>query len=212
MFKNRGLWALARFEAESAIITADEIGCDKESGGLRINLIVTLLKSGPLSKIPALLDEAQALVARAGNSLWSALVHLLRARYLVLTHHPAQALEILTPILATTREQRFSREEAICLEYMGDCHLLQKEFRQALEHYNAALKIAEATAPKGDLIPELGHRIAETLVNLGDPNAQGTRDDEVVSRAGPARGSRHRGSLRRVRDASRARDGQLGSG
>jgi DNA-binding NtrC family response regulator len=99
------------------------------------------------------------------------LTSLTRARYLILTHHPGQALEILISVLAAVRDQHYAREEAISLEYIGDCHLLRKEFRQALDQYNAALKIAEATAPKGDLIPELGHRIGEALLNLGDPNS-----------------------------------------
>ncbi len=170
LFKNRGLWALARFEAENAIATADETGLNAESGGLRINLCSTLLKSGHFAVVPGLLVEADKYLALAGNSLPILLSSLLRARYLVLTHHPTKALEALTPVLAATREQKFSREEAICLEYMGDCHLLQKDFQQALDYYSAAQKIAEATAPKGDLIPELGQRIGEALVNLGDPN------------------------------------------
>src|SRR5437773_8538915 len=129
------------------------------------------MKSSDLERLPEILLGADERLSIPGHDLWALLAKVARARYLVLTHHPIQALELLTPILATTRERGYSREEAICLEYMGDCHLLQKEFRQALERYNAALKIGEATAPKGDLIPELGHRIAEALVNLGDPNA-----------------------------------------
>jgi DNA-binding NtrC family response regulator/tetratricopeptide (TPR) repeat protein len=171
MFKNLGYWHQARFEAQNGIEVADQIGSDSESGALRMNLVIAILKSGTLNPVPDLLDEAEKYLERAARPNWLLIVHLLRARYLVLTHHPNQALEILTPILATTREQRYSREEAICLEYMGDCRLLQREYRQALDHYNAALQIADATAPKGDLIPELGHRIAEALVNLGDPNA-----------------------------------------
>lgn len=170
LFKNRGLWAMARFEAENAITTADEMGANRESGGLRINLCSTLLKSGHFSVVPTLLDEADRFLAMAGHNLTIVLASLLRARYLVLTHHPTKALDVLTPVLAATREQKFSREEAICLEYIGDCHLLQKDFRQALDCYSAAQKIAEATAPRGDLIPELGQRIGEAMVNLGDPN------------------------------------------
>jgi DNA-binding NtrC family response regulator len=96
---------------------------------------------------------------------------LVRSNYLRLTGHPAKALEILAPVLEETRARKYSREEAICLEYMGDCQLAQKNYKKSLELYQAAQAIADATAPKGDLIPELGHRIGECLVNLGDPNA-----------------------------------------
>lgn len=170
-FKNLGLWRNSQFEAEKGIRIADRGGFPGESGILRVNLAVVLMKSSNLDKLSEILLVADERLSTASHDLWALLAKLARARYLVLTHHPAQALEILTPILATTRERGYSREEAICLEYMGDCHLLKKEFRHALEHYNAALKIAEATAPKGDLIPELDHRIGESLVNLGDPNA-----------------------------------------
>src|SRR3970040_297087 len=54
---------------------------------------------------------------------------------------------------------------------MGDCYLAQREYQKALEHYDAAQAIADATAPKGDLVPELGHRRGECLVHLGDANA-----------------------------------------
>ncbi len=170
LFKNRGLWALAKFEAENAIAAADDIGSSRESGGLRTNLCGTLLKSGHFWAVPHLLDEADGFLASSGHNLPMLLAQLTRARYLIITRHFSRALEILTPALATTRDQHYSREEAICLEYIGDCHLAQKEFQQALDHYRAAQSLAEATAPKGDLIPELGHRIGEALTNLGDPN------------------------------------------
>ncbi len=170
LFKNFGLWQISRFEAERAIEESDQRGFTAESAALRINLAVVLLKSGCFVKVPKLLDDADRLSTESGRTFSANLARLLRARFLILNQHPAQALDLLTSTLATTREQHYSREEAICLEYMGDCYLAQKEFKKALEHYQAAQKIAEETAPKGDLIPELGHRIGEALVNLGDPN------------------------------------------
>lgn len=169
-FKTLGLWRHSQFEYEKAIRIADRNVLRDESGALKWNLAILLLKSSDLGIVPRLLDEAESQLADPAHAHWQLLVSLTRASYLILMNHPAQALEILKPVLATVRDQHYSREEAICLEYIGDCHLLKKEFRQALDHYSAALKIAEATAPKGDLIPELGHRIGEALVNLGDPN------------------------------------------
>ena len=171
MFKNLGLWQLAKHEVTNAILTADEIQSHKQSGALRQNLAIIFLKCGNLADVPRLLDDSELFLRNEGKPHWIISSKLLRARYLVITHHPTKALEILTPVLETAREQQYSREEAICLEYMGDCFLIQKEFRKALEHYEASFRIAEATAPKGDLIPELGHRIGEALVNLGDSNA-----------------------------------------
>jgi len=171
MFKNLGRWQVAKYELTNAIEGADEIGSAKESGLLRQNLAIVLLKSGDVDQVPQVLDRAEGYLASVGRPLWLLRCHLVRARYLILTGHSPKALELLTPILTTTREQQYSREEAICLEYIGDCHLAQREYKKALEHYNLALAIAEATAPNGDMIPELGHRIGEALVNLGDPNA-----------------------------------------
>jgi DNA-binding NtrC family response regulator/tetratricopeptide (TPR) repeat protein len=171
MFKNLGRWQQAKHEVLNAVVTADEIKSAKESGLLRQTLAIVYLKSGEYREVPQLLDEAEIHLASVDEPLRIIRVHLARARYLVVTGHHAQALEILVQVLPTTREQKYSREEAITLEYMGDCYLAQRDHEKALEHYNLALKIAEATAPRGDLIPELGHRIGEALVNLGDPNA-----------------------------------------
>jgi DNA-binding NtrC family response regulator len=121
--------------------------------------------------VEALLSEISSLLPQILRPTAALLADLVRAKYLRMTGQPAKALEILEPVLTTTREQRYSREEAICLEYMGDCHLAQRDYKKALEHYNQAFQIAEATAPKGDLIPELCHRLAECAVHLGDPNA-----------------------------------------
>jgi len=82
-----------------------------------------------------------------------------------------RAFELLTPALLASRNQQLSREEAIALEYLGDCYLAQKEFKRAFEQYELAFKIAEATAPEGDIIPELCHRMGEAMIRLGDPNA-----------------------------------------
>ena len=169
-FKTLGLWRNSQFECEKAIRIADGKEYPLESGILRVNLAVVLMKSASLDSVPEVLTLADERLANSGQSLWQILARLARSRYLVLTHHPAQALEILKPALQTIREHSYAREEAICLEYIGDCHLMKKEFGLALDHYKAAQTIADATAPKGDLIPELGHRIGEALVNLGDPN------------------------------------------
>jgi len=129
-----------------------------------------MCKLGSLETVPKWLDEADELLKRATRGKWSLLSALVRANYLRITGHLAKAFEILLPALQMTREQRYSREEAITLEYIGDCHLAKREYKQALEHFENALTIAEATAPEGDLIPELSHRMGEALIGLGDPN------------------------------------------
>jgi DNA-binding NtrC family response regulator/tetratricopeptide (TPR) repeat protein len=170
MFLGLGSWHQARFEMEKAIEIADQNGVARESGGLRVNLAVALLKSGPIGSVPAVLDSAEGRLAEVGQTKWLMQAALVRANYLRITGHPTKALEILVPALQMTREQHYSREEAIALEYIGDCYLAKREYKQALEQYEGALKIAEATAPDGDLIPELSHRMGEAFIRLGDPN------------------------------------------
>jgi len=171
MFKNLGLWHQARFEMENAIETADRLGIDRESGILRVNTAIVMLKTGQLESVLRVLSKADEMLAAVGHAKWQLLAHLVRANYLRINGHPAKALEILAPALATTRDHKYSREEAITLEYTGDCYLAQREFKKALEQYELALKIAEATAPEGDIIPELCHRMGEAKIRLGDPNA-----------------------------------------
>ncbi len=170
LFLSRALWRQAGFEFEKAIEIAEEQKAERESAALRVNLAVTYIKAGRLAGIIELLEPAEKVLASNSQAKWLANTHLVRANYLRITGHPAKALELLVPALQTTREQQYSREEAITLEYIGDCHLAQKEYKKALDHYEQAMKIAEATAPGGDLVPEVCQRLAETLVNLGDPN------------------------------------------
>ena len=169
--KNRANWALARHEIAKAIRQADEHLLLAESGFLRVLLCILNLKAGWFGTIASLLDEAATQLQAAQRTLWLLRLNLVRANYLRITGHPSKALDLLAPVLDETRTRQYSREEAICLEYTGDCHLAMREYKKALEHYQAALAIADATAPKGDLVPELGHRIGECLVHLGDANA-----------------------------------------
>jgi DNA-binding NtrC family response regulator/tetratricopeptide (TPR) repeat protein len=170
LFKNLGRWQQAKFEILSAIALADEHGIVKESGALRANLAIVQLKSGDFSDVPELLDTAETQLSAADKPDWLMQAKLARTRYQVLTRKFSAAVESLEALLSQIRALHYSREEAICLEYLGDCYLGQKEFKKALDHYQTAQRIADDTAPGGDLVPELGHRIGEVLVNLGDPN------------------------------------------
>jgi DNA-binding NtrC family response regulator len=166
------MWGQARYEFEKAIEIADEAGINRESAGLRINLASTSIKSGHLQEIPGILDLAKAFINLSGEATpYRRIVHsLTRANYLRITGSPSKAIELLEPALAQCREQQYSREEAIALEYLGDCHLAKRDYTRAHALYLDGMRIAEATAPKGDLIPELCHRLAECVVQIGDPN------------------------------------------
>ena len=117
-----------------------------------------------------MLERATHFIALAAAPQWEIHKTLIHANYLRIIGHPIKALELLAPTLEATRAKSYSREEAICQEYTGDCHLAQRAYTRAMAHYQAAQTIAEATAPNGDLIPELGHRLAECMVQLGDSN------------------------------------------
>src|SRR6267154_5429186 len=168
MFLGQGRWQQARAELEAALACADELEISREAIGLRINLAALLLKSGDPTAAGETLSGADCL---EGHSKLQLLWNLVQANYLRVIGHPLKAMDLLPGTLQAAREGSYSREEAITLEYMGDCHLAQREFKKALEQYELALKIAEATAPEGDIIPELCHRMGETKVRLGDPNA-----------------------------------------
>ena len=170
MFKNLGLWRQAIHEMERAIELADSLGIARESGVLRMNLAIVFTKVGDVGKAQAALTQAETFLTLAVIANGSYRAHLSAQTILRVTGHPKRALEFLAVALETTREQQYSREEAIALEYIGDCHLAQREFKKALEQYELAFKIAEATAPEGDLIPELCHRMGEAMIRLGDAN------------------------------------------
>ena len=167
LYLGMGLLRQSCSEMESAIEISDRNSCTSESGILRVNLAVAMIKVGCLEKVSKCLDEAEKFLKSASRTKWLLLSTLVRANYFRITGHPMQALEILMPALQITREQHYSREEAITLEYIGDCYLAKTEYKRGLEHYEEALKIAEATAPEGDIIPEVCHRMGETLTRLG---------------------------------------------
>ena len=169
--KNRGMWKSSLHEIQRAIRDADGGALTAEAGFLRVLEAILALKAGWLDAVVPLLDLADARLTDAGRNLWLLRSCLVRANYLRITGHVGKALGLLAPLLESVRTHHYTREEAICLEYIGDCHLAQREFKKALEHYEAAQAIADATAPNGDLVPELGHRRGECLVHLGDPNA-----------------------------------------
>ncbi len=171
MFHGIGAWHQAVFEMEKAIESADRCGAIHESGSLRLNLAVTSLKSGQLTRVRSLLDSAEVHFADTRQAKWLMQASLVRANYLRLMGQCPAALSILVPALEKVRQEQYSRLEAITLEYIGDCYLDNHEDQQALHHYQLAFAIAEATAPNGDLIPELCHRMAEAQIRSGDPNS-----------------------------------------
>jgi transcriptional regulator with GAF, ATPase, and Fis domain/tetratricopeptide (TPR) repeat protein len=170
LYSNMGMWTTARHELGRAIIVADDNNAVRESLGLRVNLGVILLKSSNRGDALKVIDDASHLADFGTFSKQRALCALLRARVLRMSSAYLPALQALAEALLDIRAANMPREEAICLEYLGDCYLGQRDYRKALEHYQQAMKIAEETAPRGDLVPELCHRLAEALVNLGDAN------------------------------------------
>lgn len=171
MFQTLGRWGQALHESLHAIDESREFGlADQEFAAMTVSAVAAW-KSGRMEEFESFLDRLEVLSNQVTRPGAAERVALLRANYLRMKGHPTRALEILHPVLDEVRAKQFAREEAICLEYMGDCLAAQQNFTKALERYRAAQAIAEATAPRGDLIPELGHRLGECLVHLGDANA-----------------------------------------
>jgi len=171
LLKNLGLLKESARELRKAVDDADATGAQSEAGALRKNLAIALIKLGDFGAAGQLVEEALPLIRESGEDLHMVRLCLVDANLRRVTGRISPALDLLLDTIGRIRSLGYSREEAICLEYLGDCHLAQKNYKKALEHYQAAQAIAEATAPKGDLIPELGHRLAECLVHLGDANA-----------------------------------------
>ena len=170
MFHGLGLWHQARFEMEKAISVADRYDATHLAGTLRLNLAVTFIKAGNILRADELLDSAMALFVNLGNRKCLLQGSLVRANILRLRCKHREAMRELKDAISTSRDQQYSREECIALEYSGDCHIADRRPREALDTYERAMEIAERIAPDGDLIPELCHRMAEALVSLGNPN------------------------------------------
>lgn len=63
-----------------------------------------------------------------------------------------------------------SRQNLLALEYLGDLELEQEKPEVALRHYLECRGIALALAPRGDIVAELGRRVAECYLLLGRHN------------------------------------------
>jgi transcriptional regulator with GAF, ATPase, and Fis domain len=167
---NLGMWHTARHELMRAIETADQLNAKRESVGLRINLAIVLQKSGVIESALKPLEEAYELAQTEGLVYQQILCRLVIARRLKTIGEFSKAKGMLSDLLVDLGQRQMPREKAICLEYLGDCHLAQREYKKALEQYQAGMQIAEETAPRGDLVPELCHRMAEAHVHLDDAN------------------------------------------
>jgi transcriptional regulator with GAF, ATPase, and Fis domain len=98
------------------------------------------------------------------------LCSLLHGRLLTMMSDVKPAIDELNEALSASEELGLERERSIGLEYLGDCFLHGRNYGKAISNFSQAMSIAESNAPKGDLIPELCHRLAEAYVNLGDAN------------------------------------------
>jgi len=171
VFKNLGRYHQARFECERAIELADLHGLERESQANRQNLAIVLVKMGKLDEASKVFDELSTRIEAPSDARIGLRLTLARANYFRMIGQLGKALELLTSALETIREQQLSREEAIALEYMGDCYFARKEIRKAHQYFERALAIADDIAPDGDVVPELCQRIGEVMIHLGDANA-----------------------------------------
>ena len=100
MFKNFGLWSQAEFELQKAIEVADTNGLERESGNLRVNLAIVLLKSGKMDGLTSLLDDADVRLSRELSAKGLLSARLVRANYLRISGHPAKALRLRSKLRA----------------------------------------------------------------------------------------------------------------
>src|SRR5688572_11878260 len=170
VFSNMGMWSMARHELLRAIQVADTGGATRESIGLGINLAVVQLKSGAIEDVRRTIASITPHLTSSASSKQQQLCSLLDARCLRMTGDNKKASALLFDLLPAIKDNGRRREEALCQEYLGDCYVAQRQHKQALSHYQDAMRIAEETAPRGDLVPELCHRLAEANVHLGDAN------------------------------------------
>ena len=88
MFHGMGLWRQARHELLNAIGIADDRELDRESGGLRLNLALSELKTGDLGSVPTIIDLATEYLARTDQRKRLLLCALVRSNYLRITGQP----------------------------------------------------------------------------------------------------------------------------
>ncbi|MBK7368096.1 MAG: sigma 54-interacting transcriptional regulator, partial [Candidatus Eisenbacteria bacterium] len=124
-------------------------------------LAITQWKRGKLAEA---LEEATACVEQgesSGHLINLQYAHLLRT--VIQTHAGAfdGSLADLRSVRSELEPGDSSRPALLAIEYMGDVFLEQGRGDQALEQYEAVWPRALALVPRGDIVAELRHRMAE---------------------------------------------------
>ena len=88
---------------------------------------------GRLSEASNVLNELESRLEGSFDRRLRCRFSLARANHFRITGRINDAMNLLSSALQVAQEECLSREQAIALEYAGDCHLARREFRKARE-------------------------------------------------------------------------------
>ncbi len=156
----------ARRWFEKSLAVHEELGHSLRMAQTYQNLAIVCYKQGDYDVALELLDREQELVADHPDMICRALVargniRRLQGEFATARRHLLEAYSLAT-------EKSLAREQALCLEFLGDVLRDEGNPAEARLYYRRGLGVARALAPRGDLVMELLRRRGECLDLEGD--------------------------------------------
>ncbi|RKZ15299.1 hypothetical protein DRQ50_07650, partial [bacterium] len=155
------------------------LGAQRNAGGNRLNIAITLYKRGRPGAALNELAAARRLLSGAGAAVPLCRAALATGHAQLLKGDPATATVTLLTAYEDASRLRLAREEALALEFLGDAQAASGRHAKARRYYSRSLAVARTVAPEGDVVMEVLRRQGASL------SAQGRQAEAVpvLSRA-----------------------------
>jgi len=165
----RGQYEAALAHGQEALSIATLLG--HQSGIARHNLHLSIAArlAGDLDISTGHAMRALASAEEAGAETLVVSARLAASRALREAGRLEAARELAEGALAIAERGERERDQVLVLEDLGDLDFAAGTVRAAMDRWLAAFRRAEAIAPEGDLVAELGWRIGRALLELDKP-------------------------------------------
>jgi len=139
----------------------------RERAAMMGNLGTLYRKMGNWKEALNLLESSLELKLKIGETLPIVKGSISLGRLYLIQRKWKRAEKLLQKALTLCQSHKYTREEAMSLESLGDLAKERGNFDQARDYYRRTLEIARKLAPQGDLVNQVQRRRAEILIAEG---------------------------------------------
>ncbi|MDI6807916.1 MAG: sigma 54-interacting transcriptional regulator [Candidatus Eisenbacteria bacterium] len=166
--KNLGELRQAVGFLEKAMRLSERTGDYSKVASHSLNLGIVHLKLGSWDLAREYLDRSVRIFTDIGGKAGVVKAQVAASLILIRERQFDRALSVLGETLAKSIENGYRREEVLSLEFAGEVELERKNLAEAEAKLECALELANEIAPKGDLVGEVGRRLAEVKLAKGE--------------------------------------------